>query len=886
MPLNSGTRLGPYEITSAIGAGGMGEVYRARDTTLQRDVAIKVLPDLFAGDAERLARFEREAQLLASLNHPNIAHVYGVERAGSRYALVMELIEGEDLSQRLREGPLPVDEALALARQIAAALEAAHEQGIVHRDLKPANIKVRDDATVKVLDFGLAKAAGAAASAHAALEHSPTFTSPVMTQMGVILGTASYMAPEQAKGKVVDRRADVWAFGCVLYEMLTGRRALGGEDITETLAAILRAEPDWSALPAGTPPAVRRLLRRCLEKDPKRRLGSMGDARLELEEPAEPAAPVPTTARRRLPWMLAAAGVAGAIAASAFFIAFGAARGSTDSGAALRLAVTPPRGASFSFDSTQVALSPDGRLLAFITAGTAGATTLWVRPLDSLEARALPGTEGAQLPFWSPDSSEIGFFAEGKLRIAPVGGGRPRVITDARDGRGGTWSREGGILMAPTNSGPLVRVSPNGGDAAPVTTLDEAAGEVGHRFPVFLPGGRAFLYAAVSPREGAVGYQIFVGSLDTPERTPLVEAQTVPVYAHPGYLLFARDNVLVARPFDARTRTFAGEAQPLGDVVSSLNGLFAVGRAVSTAADGTFVYLGGPLADTKVLTYDRSGREQGTIELPPAQYTEIAVAPDGRRVALVRKLTTLESDVWLTDLSRGGASRFTFGGTTKTAIVWAATGERIVFSSGRSGPRNLLVRPSNAATPEQPLYTSAVPFKDATDWSPDGRWLVMTQLDPKTRWDLWILPLTGDGTPKPYLQSPFDEQNARISPDGRWAAYLSDESGRTELYVQSFPVPGDKHQVTSGGSGPWLRWRNDGRELAFTDPALREIRAVDVRTGASFETGPPRKLLSLPANTVAIDMTPDLQRLLVSVPADSSASNVVVVRGWQGALPK
>ncbi|MEO5894462.1 MAG: protein kinase [Vicinamibacterales bacterium] len=893
MPITPGTSLGSYEVLNKVGEGGMGEVYRAHDSRLHRDVAIKVLPELFALDPDRLTRFEREAQVLASLNHPNIATVYGVERAGGIHALVMELVEGDDLSQRIARGPIPLDEALPIARQIADGLEAAHERGIIHRDLKPANIKVRDDGTVKVLDFGLAKATAAPVGASltgGGPQHSPTFTSPAMTQMGMILGTAAYMAPEQAKGRVVDRRADIWAFGCVVYEMLTAKRAFPGEDITDTLAAIVRAEPDWTALPAATPASLRRLLRRCLEKDARQRLSSMGDARLDLNEREDPQTTAPAGSLRRSIPMSALAGsvVAGAAVAAGIFVVAGGTFNYAPARPTTRLILLSPTGTNFSFDSSEVALSPDGRFVAFATGTTQGrgSTRLWIRPIDSLEARELPGTEGGHLPFWSPESDEIGYFSADKMKKVSITGGIPQDICEAQDGRGGTWSREGGIVFAPLNNGALAHVSPNGGAVTPATVLDEASGEIGHRFPKFLPDGRSFMFALVPPRSASMRYQILVASLDSKERKVLLESAGVPVYAHPGYLLFARANNLVAQRFDPRTNTLSGEAQSLGDAVSSLQALFSAGSAVSVSSAGAFIYLGGPIVNTKVLSFDRSGRQQPDIELPEGHYNELVISPDGTRLALVRKNSTLESDVWLAELSRAGASRFTFGNALNYGPTWSNDGARIAFASDLTGPWNILVRSSNGASPAETFFQSTIPYKDPKHFSPDGRFLLMSQLNPRNKRDLLMLPLDGERTPRPYVASAFDETEGRISPDGRWAGYISDESGRYETYIQSFPAPGTKYQVTSQGSHQWVRWRNDGKEIATTDSLARELLVADVQPGAQLRVGTPRRLMALPRNAVALDISPDFQRVLVSVPADGAASNIVVVTDWLSGLTK
>ncbi len=530
MTLSLGTRIGPYEVVAAIGAGGMGEVYRATDTHLGRDVAIKVLPEAFAHDAERLARFEREARTLAALNHPNIAAVYGLEKDPA--ALVMELIEGPTLADRIAHGAIPLEEALAIARQIAEALEAAHEHGIIHRDLKPANVKVRSDGTVKVLDFGLAKAMEPAGAGTAIVSQSPTITTPAMTMAGVILGTAAYMSPEQAKGRPADKRSDLWAFGCVLYEMLTGQRAFGGADVTDTLAFVITKEPDWTRLPATTPPSIRRLLRRALEKDRKRRLSDAADARLEIEDDrvdSDAAHQHRPAKRQRLAWV--AAGVFLVIAAVSLPFAVVHVRESVPEERPIRFDVLMPE--KVNVVGAPPAISPDGTHLAF-AASLGGRTQLWLRRIDSTVVQPLAGTDGADYPFWSPDSRSIAFFAGGKLRKIDASGGPPQTLCDAPVSRGGDWNQDGVIVFAPTASGPLHRVASSGGTSTPLTMLDVANGEISHRNPAFLPDGRHFVFM-VQAAEDKQG--IHVGSLDAPGHSLLLNTASSGAYAAPGYLL-------------------------------------------------------------------------------------------------------------------------------------------------------------------------------------------------------------------------------------------------------------------------------------------------------------------------------------------------------------
>jgi Tol biopolymer transport system component len=784
----------------------MGEVYRARDTMLNRDVALKVLPELFATDPDRLARFTREAQVLASLNHPNIAAIYGIEAS----ALVMELVDGEDLSAIIARGAMPLTEALPVAKQIADALEAAHEQGIVHRDLKPANIKVRTDGTVKVLDFGLAKALGPDVGSAPDAMKSPTFTAHALlrqgygeagTQIGTILGTAAYMAPEQARGKVIDRRADIWAFGVVLYEMLTGHRAFEGEDVSITLANVLKEDPDWRALPADLPASVTRLLRRCLEKDSKRRLSAIGDARLELDEREPTAAAASASAGARaqrrsiFSWVWpAAAGVVltGAAAAAVW----PSAPASTIAGVA-RLSILPPPGELVYPDSTGVAISPDGTMVAFVVGSVARSETeLWVRSLGSMSARRFEGTESATLPFWSPDSRRIGFFTNSKLKVVAASGGRAETLCDAPGGRGATWGRSNVIVFAPDAGGPLYRISANGGTPERVTTIDPARKEFGHRFPAFLPDGEHFLYAALPGKNGR--FDIFAGSLNDSSRAPVGSLEAAPVFADPGWLLYARQGVLAAVPFDARALKITGDPVLLGDEPSSILDpatSFTAGRSVSVSASGSFAYYSSPSINTIATWYDASGVPTGALNVPPAHYESVSISPDGTRGVLVRSTSPSESDLWLVDLARGGVSPLSFGRGRNDTPVWSPDGARVVWAADRDGSQDLFVKNVNDAAPEQLLFRSDVPFKGPAAWSPDGKWITMTQLDQDTSQNVWLLDASGAKAPTILVRGPVRDDGGPISPDGRWMAYRADDSGRFEIYTQSFPTAGHKLQI-------------------------------------------------------------------------------------------
>ena len=674
LALTPGSRIGPYQLASRIGVGGMGEVYRARDTTLNRQVAIKVLLPAVANDPDRLARFRREAQVLASLNHPHIAQIHGFEEADGVRALVMELVDGPTLADRIASGAIAIAEALQIATQIAEALEAAHEQGIIHRDLKPANIKVREDGTVKVLDFGLAKALDTQSGAGVDATRSPTLSAHA-TETGIILGTAAYMSPEQARGRPVDRRADLWAFGCVLYEMLTGQLAFPGEGASDTLAHVLMKEPDWNALPADTPAPIRRLLRRCVEKDRKQRLDSATAARLEIDEArAAPSAdtparePVPTRVaregqpfrlkrRERVAWFVAVASIVAALAA--IVAAALPWRRAAPELAVLRLDVTTPQ----TGDPTSFALSPDGRQIVFVAAGEGG-SKLWLRLLDQTTAQPLPSTEGATFPFWAPDSRAIGFFADAKLKRLDLPGGKAQELADASNGRGGAWSRDGVILFAANVISGLLRVPATGG--TPTSVTRPAPGELGHRFPDFLPDGRRFIFwVGPSPPEVQ---GLYLGSLDAPETHRLVAADAGGAYAHPGYLLWPRQGVLVAAPFDAARGALSGDPIPIAPAVGSS---VATNRsAFSVSTTGLLAYRTGVTGRSRLVWMDRGGtvvRALGPPDENQLVYPE--PSPDGQRVAVQRTVQG-NMDIWQVDAARGITSRFTFDTSVDSTAVW------------------------------------------------------------------------------------------------------------------------------------------------------------------------------------------------------------------------
>jgi serine/threonine protein kinase len=833
MALTSGTRLGSYEVLGAIGSGGMGEVYRARDTRLEREVAIKVLPDEFARDPERLARFEREAHLLASLNHHHIAAIYGVEESEPHVlALVLELVEGPTLADRIAQGPMRSREAIVIAKQIATALEAAHEKGIVHRDLKPANVKLTADDSVKVLDFGLAKALEPAAGAGPTDSRlSPTFTARA-TQLGIILGTAAYMAPEQARGRPVDRRADIWAFGAVLYEMLTGLRAFAGDEISDVLAKVIERDPDWAALPPATPTPLRRLLRRCLQKDAAARLQHIGDARLELDEaadsPTEPAAARATSRRERMAWAsLAALLVLATIVAGT--------RSWRPAAAAPALHVdimTPPP-----VDSS-LAISPDGRKLAFVAAEN-NRWSLWVRSLDSGSVRALGGTEGGRLPFWSSDSASIGFFTEAQMKRVDIAGGSPQVLAAIVSPGGATWHGDT-ILFAPNASvGPIFRMPAGGGERTPITRPSGL--EIGHRHPEFLPDGRHFLYAA---NTGAGMNRIYVSDIEGTQTSWLLDADGSPVYSGSGRVLFVRSGTLFAQELDIGLNVLRGNPVPIAEDVTMSPTLMR--SAVSASATGAIAYRTGvDVGRRRLIWFDRSGNEVGRVEHGDLSgVSNPWLSPDGRRLA-IQSTNNANPDVWILDLVRNVFRRFTSHAGPDALPVWSPDGRRIVFNSLRGGAADLYIKATDGSSQEEPLLVSSE-HKRGSDWSRDGRMLLFKTLDLSVgASDVWALPLDNPQKAFRVVGGPADDRDAQFSPDAKWIAYQSDESGRPEIYVQRFPGPGGKDRVSTAG-GTQVRWRPDGKELFYIDLENALIAVpIQLRSGdMAPDIGTPTRLFS------------------------------------------
>ena len=896
MAIRTGERLGPYEILSAIGAGGMGEVYRAHDGRLNRDVALKVLPEVFATDPDRMARFEREARVLGALNHPNIATIYGLEEFESGRALVMELVDGPTLADRIAKGPIPLDETLPIAKQVAEALEYAHDRGVIHRDLKPANIKVTSDGTVKVLDFGLAKALMDEPVA-ADPRDSPTLSmAPTMT--GVILGTTAYMSPEQAKGKPVDRRADLWAFGVVLYEMLTGKPLYSAETAAETLAFVMTKEPTFDGLPSTTPAGVSNLLRRCLEKNPRQRLQHIGEARIVIEGVLSGAAPAfqPVAAQRqhnlaRFVAALAAALLV-ALAGTYFFIHFRQTRPQERS---IRFEIAPPEKTALSM----FRLSPDGRYLAFTALG-GGRSQLWLRSLDSLQAQALQGTDDASYPFWSPDSSYIGFFAQGRLKEISVTGGPPQTLCEAPAGRGATWNNDGVLLFAPNLTGGLYRVSAAGGVPVAETKLTTSGSSDSQRYPEFILGSGYYLYTYQTEKAETTG--IYVGSLGGKPPVRLLPDSSNAIYVPPlapsqrGHLLFRRGNSLMAQPFDPNRLQTTGDMFPIAEQVGV--SLQAGNGAFSASDSGLLAYrIGGTVGNRELIWSDREGRRISTVT-KPAEISSEALSPDEKEIAVSISGSSGLIDLWLQETGRGVMSRFTFESGISAAPIWSKDGSRLVFSFRPGVSLNFtLVQKAVSGTGKEELLWHAGLNGYPWDWSPDGKFIVYSDYADKTNYDLWLLPLAGEHKPVPYLQTPFNEAHGQFSPDGRWMAYASDESGHTEVYVQTIPVGGGKWQISTSG-GDYPRWRRDGKELYYIT-ADGKLTVVPVKTrnasSSAFEAGPSQPLFGIePLGNLIISRYPyqpaaDGQRFLVNVPSGgegAGATPITMVLNWQAVLNK
>ena len=890
MSLAPGTRLGAYEIVALIGAGGMGEVYRARDPRLGRNVAVKVLPAALSADPERMRRFEQEARATAALNHPNILAIYDVGTVDAQPYVVAELLEGEGLDQRIASAALPLRKTLDYALQLAHGLAAAHDRGVVHRDLKPANIFITAEARVKILDFGLAKLTEpepAAASSGTMLPTIPPATTP-----GLVLGTIGYMSPEQVRGLPADHRSDIFSFGAILYEMLSGRRAFAGATNADTMTAILREDPtDLPSAERHIPPALARIVDRCLEKQPGSRFQSAGDLAFAIEALSVPsgiadavtattmAAPTPRTSRAA--WMAAAVlgvgFVAAAIAAAALY--FNRAPPKAD---AVRFLIPPPAGTTLTTGALRLSVSPDGRHIAFVARNQDGRSQLWVRALDTLSARALEGTDGAGNPFWSPDSRFVGFFSGGKLKKIDVTGGPPIVLCDVQvTGLGGTWNRDGVIVFGSGST--LFRVPASGGQPTPASTQEK--GEGGHSGPSFLPDGRHFLFSVAGAAGGQTGWRNYVGTLDSMQRTRVPDAAWPKASYTGGFVLFPRDATLMAQRFDVNRFVTTGEAHPVADEIQTISG-FGVGL-FSVSDTGVLAYqTGSDTGGSKLIWMDRAGKALDTHG-DRASYSDLQFSPDAQRATVsILEATQGTRDVWTLDLIRGSRTRFTFDPADDSTSAWSPEGDRIVFNSRRKGRLDLYVKSSSGAGSEELLFSDGSD-KLPTSWSPDGRYILYASVQGGGI-DLFLLPMFGDKKPIPFAQTPFMETPGQFSPDGKWIAYGSDESGRPEVYVAAFPGPGGKWQVsTSGGLAP--RWRRDGQEIFYVTPAGRLMAANVSAQGSAFEIGAVTPLFTFAPFGFRLfyDVAPDGQRFLVNTVAEAeSSAPITVVLNWQESVKK
>ena len=887
MMLSPGARLGPYEILSAVGAGGMGEVYRAKDTRLDRTVAVKVLPERFSENPEFRQRFEREAKTISALSHPHICTLHDVGNQDGVEYLVMEFLEGETLTDRVAKGPLPLDQVLRHGIEIADALEKAHRQGIVHRDLKPGNVMITKSG-VKLVDFGLAKlAAPAPGSVVSSLSVLPTQAEMGLTAQGTILGTFQYMAPEQLEGQEADGRTDIFALGLVLYEMATGRKAFSGKSQASLIAAIIHTQPEAiSSVQPMTPPALDRVVRTCLAKDPDDRFQTAHDVKLQLQWIAEGGSaiglPAPIAARRRgrekLAWAVAGIGMAAALAAGA--VAWGPWRASASSPRSLvRFSVPLPKDARLA-PGPNLAVSPDGTHLVLAPV-SGGISQLYLRAIDQHEAVPMRGTEGAQRPFFSQDGRWVGFFADGKLKKVSVDGGAPLALCDGPASRGASWGPDDFILFAPGNSGGLWRVPGAGGKPEQVTAPDSKRGELSHRWPDVLPGGKAALFTTTLTAGSADQWRIALLRLDTRSWNVLVEGGSHPRYVAPGYIVYAQAGSLLAVPFDLEKLEVGGSPAPVleGVVTGGIGGA----AAYAVSADGSLAYAPGTASSQRfeAVWVDRRGTLQ-PLPVPARDFDQPRVSPDGRHVAVTVRGDN--PDVWAGDVGRGTLTRLTFEPSEDETGVWSPDGKQIAFAASRGTgaqtSRQLLRKAADGSGAEEILFRGEG-HAHASDWTPDGRTLVFTNTVPATGVDIWILPLEGDRKSRPFLQTPFNENWPRLSPDGRWLAYESNESGRNEVYVQPFPGPGGKWQVSTDGGGRPV-WASSGRELFYRNG--NRVMFAPVQPGTSFTAGTPSTLFEGRFED-AYDVAPDGKRFLMLRTQDAAlVPQVNMVLGWSEEL--
>ena len=884
MVLESGSRLGPYEITVPIGAGGMGQVYRARDTNLGRDVAIKVLPDLFAEDPERLARFQREAQVLASLNHPNIASIYGLEEVEGVRALVLELVEGPTLAERIAQGPIPLDEVLPIAKQIAEGLEAAHEKNIIHRDLKPANVKLREDGTVKVLDFGLAKALEGDEGSDPS--ESPTMTAAA-TRAGVIMGTAAYMSPEQARGKTVDRRADIWAFGVVLWEMLTGRRLFAGETVTDTLAAVIREELDWNKLPSDTPAPIREILRRSLTRDLKRRFQAIGEARIAIEEHLDNPVDLSQVAIARAPapaWLRVSPWIA-IIMAAAFLASLWALWRPEEPAEQTPVRLRMEMPAEASLVGFEPAFSPDGKLLAYAT-GTGSKRAIYLRAMNQLETKQVPGTERPSSLFFSPDGQWIAFHENYNLKLKKVSVNGSTLITlcDALPIAGGVWGVDDTIVFGQRTGG-LMRLPAAGGAPEELTRL--LPNEETHGWPHFLPGGSALLFASIPRGSSISGANIEVLDLGSGEREVVHRGGIAPSYLPTGHMAYFAEGTLFVVPFDLDRLEISGTPVPVLQSISFNQ--YSKMNPFTYSASGTLLYLPGGSNSLMLMPawVDRRGNTNPLPNIRAADFWKPAISPESTHIALQRNGEE-RSDIWVYELARGSFSRLTFEARNYWP-VWTPDSRFITFGSYRSGNSQLFRKRADGSGDAEELTQDLGRIVWPNAWLQNGNTLTFSAESGDTLEDLWMLRMDEKdkpGSPEPFLETRFNERDAAFSPDGHWIAYMSNESRRWEVYVRPFPKGDGKWQVSTGGG--WLPiWARNTQELFYRN-GEKMMAVTYSSTDNTFLTEPPRELFVVPTmddvNHATFDVTRDGQRFIVLLPQEDPSApttgHAILVLNW------
>jgi Tol biopolymer transport system component len=883
MAIASGTKLGPYEIVGPLGAGGMGEVYRAHDTRLDRDVAIKVLSGHFVSDPNLKERFEREARTISQLSHPNICSLYDVGSQDGADYLVMECLEGETLADRILRGPLTLEEVLRYGAQVADALDKAHQRGVIHRDLKPGNIMLTKTGA-KVLDFGLAKQAQAKTPSSSALT---AMTAKPLTVEGTIVGTFQYMAPEQIEGNEADARSDIFALGCVLYEMATGKRAFAGKTQASVIASILATEPPpLSQAAPMTPPALDRLVRYCMAKDREERIQSAHDVKLQLEWIAEGGSqagvPAPVVARRRtsqkLAWILAGVAVAAAIVFAIGFVLRAPVPAHP-----LRVSILPPE--QHSFDPLSIALSPDGTKLAFVAMAAGAIPQLWVRPLDSTAAQPLAGTDEASYPFWSPDSRSLGFFAQGKLKVIDASGGAVQTLTDASDPRGGTWGADGTILYSPDATSGLFRIPAAGGTPALLPGQQQVAPSgtssapaVGsRRWPAFLPDGRHFLFFQFSRNNpGGSRGNVHLASLDSQQDTTLVGADYRGQYAN-GHLVYVRGGNLMGQTFDEKAFKLSGNPVPIAE---EIRGDARGGSAFSASNDGKLVFVGGQGATLDLAWYDRTGKKGDVID--SGTFQDVHISPDGKKVAAAKADAGGHLELYIYDVARGTKSQFSFSQSRDDDPTWSPDGNTIIFDSGRSGRIDLYTRPANGARQEELLYHDDLD-KYPSSWSADGKYVAYETIS-NGHFDAWIMPMFGDHKPFPFLQEKYNIRNPVFSPDGKWVVYESFESGHSQVYVVAFPKPGGKFLV---GDGLGAVWGRNGKEILYLDDHARMVSVEATAHGDSIELGKPQTLFSTqPVGPGLFEATTDGNRFVMIQAPIQNSSNLTLVVNWLQELKK